>query len=116
LQEKLMAKSLVAIQRQIDKLQKEADRLKAAEAQEVVQRIRVAIAHYGLSAQDLFNAAAPAAKRGPRRRAGKPAAKKSPSPIRYRDEHGNAWTGHGQRPRWFKDALASGKTREDLAV
>jgi DNA-binding protein H-NS len=114
-QENLMAKTLVAIQRQIDKLQQEAQRLKAKEAQGVVQRIRSAIAHYGLTAADLFGAAPSAAKRKGKAGAAK-TRRKGPSPIRYRDEHGNSWTGHGQRPRWFKEAIAGGKTREELEV
>lgn len=26
------------------------------------------------------------------------------------------WSGRGRQPQWFADALASGKTREDLAI
>ena len=26
------------------------------------------------------------------------------------------WTGRGRQPQWFRDALASGKTEEDLAI
>lgn len=28
----------------------------------------------------------------------------------------DTWTGRGRKPRWFVEALASGKTAEDLAV
>lgn len=33
----------------------------------------------------------------------------------YRDDAGNSWSGFGPKPGWFKDALAAGKTLEDLA-
>ncbi|WP_292449181.1 H-NS family nucleoid-associated regulatory protein [Methylibium sp.] len=34
--------------------------------------------------------------------------------TKYKDEAGNAWTGIGKRPNWFKNALANGKSTEDL--
>nr|MBA3478279.1 H-NS histone family protein [Lautropia sp.] len=37
-------------------------------------------------------------------------------PVKYRDEAGNTWSGLGKRPNWFKSALASGKSAEDLAA
>lgn len=35
---------------------------------------------------------------------------------KYADGTGRTWTGNGQRPGWFKDALASGKTESDLLI
>ena len=32
----------------------------------------------------------------------------------YRDEKGNVWVGKGHQPQWFKDALTSGKKREEM--
>jgi len=40
-------------------------------------------------------------------------AKKS-GPVKYKDRTGNSWTGRGPKPNWLKQALASGKTLEDL--
>lgn len=34
--------------------------------------------------------------------------------IKYRDDAGNAWTGRGKRPQWYLNALAAGKTPEQL--
>lgn len=34
--------------------------------------------------------------------------------TKFKDGAGNTWTGHGKRPNWFKEALASGKSPEDL--
>lgn len=36
--------------------------------------------------------------------------------VAYRDEKGNTWTGRGKQPRWVTEALAGGKTLEDLRV
>lgn len=40
--------------------------------------------------------------------------KRRPSSVLYRDGSGNSWTGRGPQPRWMKEALASGKTLEEL--
>ena len=106
---------------QIAKLQKEADALKAKEVADVVDRIKVAIAEYGLTSADLgFTARTPkaadkAVKVVPAK-AGKRAVKKSAGVIRYRDDAGNTWTGHGKRAKWFLAALEAGKTPESLAA
>jgi DNA-binding protein H-NS len=38
--------------------------------------------------------------------------------VRYRNPNNPAitWTGAGRRPNWFLEALASGKSRSDLAI
>jgi DNA-binding protein H-NS len=121
--------TLATLQRQIDKLQLQAERLKAKEVPGVIERIRAAVDYYQLTPKDLFPAnhsdsagtasgkaiksQKPSSKSSTTK---KPAAKKKASTIRFRDEHGNTWTGHGQRPRWFLHAIANGKTREDLSV
>jgi len=115
-----MARTLAEIQKQIDKLQALAQRVKDKDKAGVVARIRQAIEHYDISAEELFGAGATATKARKTRRAragaGGSAKPKNKSPIRYRDDKGNSWTGHGQRPRWFKEAIASGITREELAA
>jgi DNA-binding protein H-NS len=34
--------------------------------------------------------------------------------VKYRDDAGHTWSGFGPKPRWFKEALAAGRTPEDL--
>ena len=48
-----MAKTLTQINRQIEKLQRQADALKQQEVTGVITRIKTAIDHYGLTASDL---------------------------------------------------------------
>ncbi|TBR72121.1 MAG: H-NS histone family protein [Burkholderiaceae bacterium] len=117
-----MAKTLAQLNAQIAELQKKADAVKAKEAVGVIERIKEAIAHYGLTATDLglsgrvvkgvqsVGATGTVAARKTRKKA----AKKPGGVVRYRDEAGNAWTGHGKRPRWFLAALEAGKTPDDL--
>lgn len=123
-----MARTLSEIQAEINRLKKEADKIRSAETKEVVSRIRKAIAHYGLTVQDLFGKASAAAgaaakgagkKRGAaakKGKAGRGAAAQAPAVARYKDENGNSWVGRGKRPQWLRNALAAGRTLEEFAV
>lgn len=114
-----MARTLADIQRSIAKLQKEAEGVKAKEVVGVIERIKLAIESYGLTADDLFGtkvkkvrmpkvASAVKVKR---------TTKKSTSQMKFKDpSSGKGWSGHGRRPDWYLKALASGKTPEDLAI
>jgi DNA-binding protein H-NS len=130
--ENSMARSLAEIQAEITKLKKEADKIRSVEVKEVVAKIRKAIAHYGLTPQELFGKGAgasakadsgetqgTAARKGRVAKAGKGKAKpasKAPAVVRYKDEAGNTWVGRGKRPQWLRDALVAGKKLEDFAV
>jgi DNA-binding protein H-NS len=108
-----MAKTYKDIQEQIAKLQQEAEKLRQKEVKEVIDRIKMAIAHYRLTPKDLFEGKATTTIRATTKRTTKA---KKPSVPKYRDESGNQWSGHGKRPNWFKAAIAAGKTPEDLLV
>lgn len=110
-----MSKSLAQIHKEIEALQRQAEVLKQKETKDVISRIKEAIAHYGLTAADLGLAAGPRGRRG-RAASGTRARAKAPSNVKYRDEAGNTWSGHGRRPKWFIDAIASGKTPEQLSA
>ena len=130
---KKTTRSLEDIQAEIRRLEAEAQSVRQAEVAEVVGKIQDAIKHYGLTAEDLGLA--------PKRRGRKPGAKateaaagkaqgskakpkrrfaaKKPKKVgvaKYGDGQGNTWTGHGKRPRWFLDALAAGKSAEELLL
>ena len=115
--------TLAALNLQIASLQAQADALRKKEVVEVVAKIKDAIAHYGLTAADLGlsrgarrSAKAPAAGRGKpaSKRSKKGGPKASATAAKFKDDQGNSWVGLGKRPEWFKAALASGKTPEDL--
>jgi DNA-binding protein H-NS len=119
---KTVAKTLAQIRKQIAQLEEQAKSIRQREISGVVARIREAIAHYGLTADDLgFGGAAAAGRktRKPRKTKGVRRAKagrKTVGVVKYRDDAGNTWTGHGRRPKWFTDALAAGKTAEQMAA
>lgn len=113
-----MAKTISRLEAQIAKLQRQADALRAKEKIGVIERINVAIKHYKLAPEDLdFGATAKVAKRT-KLNGKKPtrSKKRTVGRIKFRDQDGHEWTGHGRAPGWYKAALAEGKTPEDLAV
>ena len=117
-----MKKTYAQIVKQIETLKLEADKVRRQEIGGVVSRIREAVQHYGLTAEDL--GLAPKAGRAAKA-AGKPAvktrrksskAKSTVRAVKFRDEAGRTWGGIGKRPQWLRDALAAGKTLQDFAV
>lgn len=112
-----MPKTYIEVQQQIEALQKEAEALKAAEKQGVVDRMKEAIAVYGITAADLGFAGVRGSPAKPAKRGVKvPKAKASAGSAPYADGNGNTWGGRGPRPRWLKEALAAGAKLEDFAV
>jgi DNA-binding protein H-NS len=112
-----MTKTYTQIQKQIATLQREADKLKRQEVDEVIARIKDAIKVYGLTATDLGLSAAARGRRKAAAKPGKTGRKsKSASAAKYRDEAGNTWVGRGPRPQWLREALAAGKTLQDFAI
>ncbi len=113
-----MTKTYAQVMKQIDNLKAEAERLRRQEVDGVIERIREAIRHYGLTATDLGllggkTAARPAAKKTRGRRKAKAATTRI---AKFRDDQGRTWVGRGKRPQWLRDALAAGKKLEDFAV
>jgi DNA-binding protein H-NS len=95
-------KSYVEIQERISKLQAQAEKAKAEEAKGVIEKVKEAIAFYGLKPADLFGSTRRAIKRA--------------RPAKYTDGNGNTWHGIGKRPNWLKAMLAKGKSLDQLRV
>lgn len=110
-----MAKSLAQIQKQIDKLQREAAQIRSKEAKAVIARIQEAIQHYNITKEELFPSRSKA-ERKPGAKAATKTRKTKGSPPKYHDGQGNTWTGRGRQPRWFASAIADGKTAEDMLI
>lgn len=113
-----MSRTYADVVQEMETLKAEAERLKASEIAEVIDRIKHAIEVYGLSAADL-GFARPGRKPGtkaPKARKGRAsAAKPAGRGAKYRDGN-NVWGGRGPRPKWLREALASGKSLKDFAV
>jgi DNA-binding protein H-NS len=101
--EKLELEELKRLAKDIEKAMKkrEADNLKKArEAAEAAAR------EYGYSLDEVLGTKAP------RRTVGG----SSDAKFRHPENPALTWSGRGRQPQWFKDAIASGKTPEDLSV
>jgi DNA-binding protein H-NS len=114
-----MTKTYAQLVKQIESLTQEAEKIRRQEVDGVIKRIKEAISVYNLSAADLGlreggkSEAAVGAKTARR----KPAAKRRAAGIvRFRDAGGNQWTGFGPKPKWLRDALASGKDISEFKV
>ncbi|RYH69272.1 MAG: hypothetical protein EON54_02500 [Alcaligenaceae bacterium] len=100
-----MAQTYKQIQKQIEQLQRQAEALRNSEVQGVIDRIKVAIAHYGLTAAHLGLGATPPKSAGKR---------PSKASAQFSDDSGNNWSGRGPRPRWLRDALAAGRSIDEF--
>lgn len=124
--------SLNDLNRQIAKLQKQAEAIKSRERKNIIAQIRAQIVDYELTPEDLFTPAG-APRRGrraqgegaeaeeggsSRRRRGRPvgSVSRKPVPIRYRDDEGNTWTGRGKQPNWLRAYLDAGHSIEEFRV
>jgi DNA-binding protein H-NS len=107
--ESMSRKELMEERARIDKaIATVGDRDKRA----ALQAAEAAAREHGFSLGDLVP---PAGGRGGRGRAKASADAKAP---RYRnpDDPSQTWSGRGRRPRWFNEAEAAGRPREDLEV
>jgi DNA-binding protein H-NS len=109
-----MTQSYKQIQKQIETLQRQAEKLRMQEIDGVVARIKVAIDHYGLTAAQLgLGSTANNVKAKARTKTGKAVPARS---AKYSDGQGNSWSGMGKRPYWLRDALNAGRTLEEFAT
>ncbi len=85
-------------------LEQEAEALRKAELVTVIADIKARMAEYGITSKDLG-----VIKNKTKKQSG------TAGPIaRYRNAEGKTWSGRGRKPKWIVEALAAGKTLEDL--
>ncbi|MDO8652446.1 MAG: H-NS histone family protein [Undibacterium sp.] len=119
--------NLIDIQSQIEKLQKQANEIKAKDFQSTVQEILVKMQAFGITVKDLQSAkpaksgkagrgkaksVADKALKAPR------AAKKATTPVaaKYRGPNGETWSGRGLTPKWLAALIAQGQSKESFAI
>ena len=111
---------LVKLRQQIAEMEKQATELQKKNRPAVLAELREQMAAYGITAEELSRPAPKAQKpRQPLAKAASPAKGKKPavsSPAKYRGPEGQEWTGRGTVPKWLKDLLVDGKTREDFLI
>ena len=117
--------NLIDLQSQIEKLQKQANEIKAKEFSSTVQEILAKMQAFGITVKDL-QSAKPA--RGAKAGRGKDAAgktakpakapKKSAQPVaaKYRGPNGETWSGRGLTPKWLAALVAQGQSRDAFLI
>ena len=118
--------SLVDIQLQISKLQKQEQLIKTKEFAKTVQDIRQQMRAFGITVKDLQSAKSPKSgvsdavgalsKTG--KKGSKPRSKLqgTPVPPKYRGPAGEVWTGRGLMPRWLKTFVEQGRPKEEFLI
>jgi DNA-binding protein H-NS len=106
-----LAKTLLQIQSQIQKLQQQVDAVRLA----AITRIRKEMAQHGLTAEDLFGQG-PSTSIGNGRVTKAKATVKAGKPPKFADGSGNTWGGMGKRPAWIREALEAGRSLDEFLV
>ena len=105
------AEAKTELQELIDQQRALAEKIQAlqdAEKGDVIAQIKLQIADYGITAEEL----------GFSVKAGKGKAAKAAPVVKYRnpENHTETYGGKGPKPAWLKAALDAGKTMNDFAV
>jgi DNA-binding protein H-NS len=100
--------SYLELTARIRELEAERAAVRDREVAEVIARMRETIELYGITAAELGFSTSPHNGLGNGRQ--------GPRPPKYADGQGRTWSGLGPRPRWLKEALASGRSEHDLRV
>ncbi|NBW78936.1 MAG: H-NS histone family protein [Betaproteobacteria bacterium] len=118
--------TLVDLQSQIEKLQKQASEIRSKEFDKTVAEILTQMQAFGITIKDL-QAAQGKTRAGKGRGKGRPVGKKAPAakkgtragiPVqaKFKGPNGETWSGRGLMPKWLSTLVASGRTKEDFAI
>lgn len=115
---------LIDIQSQIEKLQKQANEIKAKEFHNTVQDILAKMQAFGITVKDLQNVKPAKAGKAGGKKGAPVAVKKEKSPkkvanpvaAKYRGPNGETWSGRGLTPRWLATLIAAGQSKETFAI
>ena len=115
--------NLMELQGQIEKLQKQANDIKAREFDKTVADIKAQMLAFGITANDLTAKKTVGKGKGRAVKAvrvakGVSGTKKPGKPVeaKYRGPAGESWSGRGLMPKWMKALVAEGKSKQDFAV
>lgn len=115
--------NLIDIQDQIEKLQKQANEIRAKEFSGTVQEILAKMQAFGITVKDLQMTKP--AKAGRVGRKAKPVVGRAPKAIKkmttavapkFRGPNGETWSGRGLTPKWLAALIAQGHSKETFAI
>lgn len=95
---------------QAEKLLEKAEEQRKKEIEDVVADLKKKIEEYGITASDLGFSVATT------RKAKKTKTGTTNTVAKYQNEKGETWSGMGRMPKWLKEEIDAGKTREDFEI
>ncbi len=107
------------IEKEILKLQKQAQNLQTKRRGPVIASIIRSMREYDITPEDITTAYSKKTTRTVVRKASAPSGTtaKRTVPAKYRHpDTGETWTGRGKAPRWIAAAEAEGKSRDDYLI
>lgn len=115
--------NLMDIQGQIEKLQKQANDIRAKEFDKTVQDILATMQAFGITTKDLNAASLRTSKAKAKGGAAGKKARSRPSSVagtkvapKFRGPDGETWSGRGLMPRWLSALVAQGREKDEFAV
>jgi len=107
------------IQKEIEKLRKQAQSLQSKRRKPVIQSIVRSMKEYDITIEEITAALgkAPAKVKSFSPKTKPVSGARKTVPAKYRNPTtGDTWTGRGKAPRWVVDAEASGQSREQFLI
>jgi DNA-binding protein H-NS len=111
------------IEKEINKLQKQAAALQSKRRKPVIASIIKSMREYDITPEDIAAAYSTKPGRGAKRKApstsastGNSAAKRAVAPKYRHPETGETWSGRGKAPRWLMAAEADGASRDSFLI
>ena len=113
--------NLIAIQSQIEKLQRQANDIKAKEFEKTVRERVATMQAFGITPKHLQSAGSRSGKSKAEvsTRNTRAEAKKAGGitiAAKYRGPNGETWSGRGLTPRWLVSLVAQGKKKEEFVI
>ncbi len=102
------------IEKEIQRLQKQAEALKAKQRAPIIKSIIRDMRDYQITPDEII--AAFNSKPGKTAKVSEDRIKKSVAPKYENPQTGDTWTGRGKPPRWITDAETSGTSRDHFLI
>ena len=106
------------IEKEIQKLQKQAQALQVKQRGPVINSIIRSMREYEITPEEIAEAfSKKTARTASRKTTSAPTKSKRPVPAKYRHpQTGATWTGRGKAPRWVTSAEAEGQDRSEFLI
>jgi len=108
------------IQKEIERLHKQAQLLQSKQRKPVISGILRSMKEYGITPDEIaaaFGKSGPKLRKTSPEKAVKTTTAKKPVPAKYRHPETNAtWTGRGKAPLWIVEAEKNGQARQQFLI